>query len=259
MPYFQYSLLKVPPLLLGLILIIISIIFSITGLLVVRRFIKPQKLKIHNDVAGPIFATLGVIYAVLLAFLVVIIWQNFDRANLNVDDEANCLVDLYTDCECFSGPFKQQIRALCSDYAKTMINEEWKMMAEGKESSYAKEIVRKMWILYSGYSPKSQTEQAFFEESIHKLNELCELRRMRLLESRHGIHPMLWFVLIIGGIITIVFTFFFGSENLEAQIIMTTLLSVLIALALFTILEFDFPFAGRVSISPEAFERMLNF
>jgi hypothetical protein len=36
------------------------------GLYVIRAFHSPAKLKLHNDVAGFIFATIGVTYAVLL-------------------------------------------------------------------------------------------------------------------------------------------------------------------------------------------------
>lgn len=258
MPFAQRLILNVPPLFLGALIVIIFAFLSVSGIFLMRRFINHKKLKVHNDIAAPLFGTLGAVYAVLLAFVVVITWQNFDRSNQNAEREANYLADLYTDAESFSAPTKLQARILFQEYAKAVVNEEWKTIVRGEASPRAEETIKKIWLLYSNYTPKTLNEQVFFQESVQKLNQLCELRRMRILDSRIGIHPLLWFVLILGGAVTIIFSFFFGTENLGAQIAMTVLLAVVIALILFTILELDFPFSGSVSIRPEAFKRILN-
>lgn len=257
MPFAQQLLLRVPSLLLGVIIVGGTIILSVVGLLIVRRLIPHHRLKLHNDVAGPIFGTLGVVYAVLLAFVVIIVWQNFDKASLNVEKEANVLADLYKDAECFPENFKQAARNLVNEYAKTVVNEEWPMLARGQENLHAADLVKKMWLLYSGYVSKTTTEQAFFEESVRKLNELSDSRMIRLVDSMTGINPLLWFVLIVGGINTIIFTFVFGAENLNAQLSMMVLLGVLISLILVTILLMDFPFSGGIIITPKAFQQIL--
>jgi hypothetical protein len=259
MPLTQQLLLSIPSPILGILMVVIGIMISIAGLLGVRRFISHQRLKTHNDVASAIFGTLGMMYAVLVAFVVVIAWEDFDRANLNVEKEASCLAALYRDSEGLSAPFKSQAQPLLNEYANAVINDEWKMLARGERSPKVELTVKNIWHLYSNYSPDTITEQIFFKETVKKLNELSEFRRQRLLDSRTGIHPVLWFVLIMGGMVTILFTFFFGSENLTAQIMMTGLLAALISLILFTILVFDFPFTGGVTISPEPFKQMLNF
>ena len=198
-------------------------------------------------------------YTVLLAFVVVIAWQSFDKSNLNVEKEANCLVDLYRDSVSFPETFKDQIRSLIKEYADTVIGEEWKMLAKGEESPRAHELLKNIWISYSSYEPKTENEKIFLAESVRKLNEAGELRRLRLMDSRTGIHPILWFVLIVGGITTIMFTFFFGSENLMAQILMAAMLALVIALILFTVLLLDFPFTGGLNISSDAFKHIAHF
>jgi hypothetical protein len=259
MPFTQKLILAVPPLFLGTIMVIIPAFLSVAGILIMRRFIHHQKLKVHNDVAGPLFATLGVIYAVLLAFVVVVTWENFDRSSLNTEKEANYLVDLYTDAESFSPTVKLQLRTLLQEYTKTIIDDEWKVLSRGEASPRTEKILKEIWLLYSNYVPRNATEEIFFQESVQKLNEMCELRRMRIFDSRRGVHPLLWFVLILGGTVTIIFSFFFGSENLGAQIAMTTLLAVVIFLILFTILELDFPFSGSISIQPVVFKQISAF
>lgn len=124
----QQLILNVPAILLCTIIVTISIILSVVGILIMRHFIPHHRLKIHNDITAAIFAVMGVTYAVLLAFIVVVTWENFNRANLNVEKEANFLVDLYRDAKSFQEPFKQQIRTLISEYGETVVNEEWRMI-----------------------------------------------------------------------------------------------------------------------------------
>lgn len=252
----QMLLSNIPPLILCFIMMVIAAILSIAGTLVFHRFIPQRSLKVHNDITGPIYSTLGVIYAVLLGFVAVTVWQDFDRAKLNVEMEVNCLANLYIDSEPFEQVFKQKVHGGIATYTRAVIDE-WDMLAKGECSLKAQKAIEQLIMLYSNYSPKSETEKVFFAESIDKVNELLGLRMQRLVDAHTGIHFLLWFVLITGGIITIVFTIFFGTESLNAKIIMSTLLAVLIVLVLFTILEFSFPFTGSASVSCESFKQLL--
>ncbi|MDP3790606.1 MAG: DUF4239 domain-containing protein [Candidatus Omnitrophota bacterium] len=256
MPFMQSVLFTIPTPVLCLLIVGGSVAISVGALLVVRSFVPHHRLKQHNDVTGSVFATVGVLYAVLLAFVVIAVWQDFDKAIINVQREANCLVDLYRDAEAFSPDFRSQVRGLLKDYANAVTGEEWKSMERGQPSMRVTEIVKNVWLLYSSYMPKNITEQTFFEESVRKLNELGESRRMRIMSSRSGVHPVLWFVLAVGGIVTMIFISFFGAENLRAQIIMAFLLAMLVGLILFTIAVMDYPFTGGVSVSSEVFKSM---
>ena len=85
------------------------------------------------------------------------------------------------------------------------------------------------------------------------------MRRLRIIDSRTGVHPVLWFVLVAGAVMTISFTFLFGSNNFINHAIMASVLSVIIALILLTILSFDFPFTGSVRVEPEAFQQVVSY
>lgn len=257
MPLAQQALLKIPSLILGLIVMGGFTTFSVLGLLIMRRIVHHSKLKLHHDVADPILGALGAVYAVLLAFVVVNVWQSFDKANSNVQLEANYLADIYSNSEAFSPDFRQKVNVLLRQYQQAIINYEWKAVAKGEASPEAEKIMRQIGSLYTTYQPRNPTEQSFFDESVRKLNSFRELRRQRLMDSRTGVHPLLWCVLIIGAFSVISFTFLFGAENVKAQIVMGILLSLTISLILYTILLLDFPFTGGISISVEPFKQVL--
>ena len=259
MPLIQLILLKVPTIALGTVIVAGVVAISICGLLIIRRFVGIEKLKIYHDVAGPLYHTLGVIYAVVLAFMVIIAWENFDRTDSNVSKEANCYADLCRDANGLSEPFRSQAKAATGEYVKALVEEEWPMLAWGGRSTRVHDLFTEIWDLYLSYEPKTEKEKVFFTASIQKLNEAGELRTQRIIDSRSHIHPILWTVLLAGGLITIIFSYFFVSERLRVQIVMTTLLSALIALILFTILVLDFPFAGDIRITPDAFRPILMY
>jgi len=257
MPIIQQLLLRVPPYLLGPTVIGAFTLFSVAGLLIVRHFVPHDRLKTHHDVADPILGAVSAVYAVLIAFTVVTVWQSYDKSNSSVEMEANYMADVYRDAEAFSPDFRQKVDVLLREYRQAVVDDEWKTMAKGQMSSKVEGIMRQIWALYTTYQPRNPTEQSFFDESVRKLNSFRELRRQRIMDSRTGIEPLLWFVLIGGALATISFTFLFGVENIKAQIVMVAILSVLISLILFTIMELDFPFTGSVSISPRPFKEIL--
>lgn len=259
MPITQSLLLHFPSLGLGLTIVAILVFLAVIGLIIVRRYISHQKLKMHNDIAGFIFQVIGMAYTVLLAFVVVVAWQGFDKSSQNVEAEANCLIDLARDSNAFGAEFHDRVVTLAKEYGKAVVVDEWPLLAEGKGSNIARDSFNKLFALYTVCMPQNKREEIFLNESVKKLNMLGDLRRTRVFDSGQGIHPILWMVLITGGIVTVAFTLFFGSDNHKAQILMTSLLSVLIALILYTVLVLDFPFTGSLKIEPKALYQMYKY
>ena len=247
-----------PAWLLCFLMVVIYVAISITSLLIIRKFYPHYKCKLHNDIAGFIFATIGVIYAVLLAFIVVITWQDFDKAEDVTINEANCIAALYRDATPFPAGFRAELKSELTDYVKAIINEEWQTMAKGQKGVNVQKIQEKLWKLYSGFQPKNETQKIFFAESVKKLNQAAEMRRQRIVYASAGINPLLYFVLIAGSFITIAFTMLFGTENIIPHLIMVSLLATMIAITLFTVIAMDYPFTGDISITPDVFTKMLS-
>src|ERR1700722_10246439 len=76
-----------------------AVAFAVIGILTARRFTHGRVAEGHNDVLVPLFLTAGVIYAVLLGFIVVAMWETYDGAKANVAEEASLLVPLYRQSE----------------------------------------------------------------------------------------------------------------------------------------------------------------
>ena len=258
MPFIQILLVHMPSWLFCLLMVVLYVSISIAGLLIIRKIYPHYKCKLHNDIAGFIFATIGVIYAVLLAFIVVVTWQDFDKAQDVTINEANCIAALYRDATPFPAGFRAELKNELTTYVKSIVNEEWQTMAKGQKGANTQKIQEKLWNLYGSFQPKNETQKIFFAESVKKLNQAAEMRRQRIVYASTGIHPILYFVLFAGSFITIAFTMLFGTENIIPHLIMVSLLATMIAIILFTVISMDYPFTGSISIKPDVFKNILS-
>jgi Protein of unknown function (DUF4239) len=240
----------------ALVLIGVAVASSVAGLLIVRRFVPAAVLQPQHDVASPKFQVIGTLYAVLLAFVVVVVWQQFQAASVTVDVEATKLSDLYRDAEEYPDAERVRLRRQLRAYAEAVVADEWDAMARGGESTRAWVEYDALWKVYRALRPRDVTEVPIATETLRRMNELGEARNLRLLHSRASIHPVLWAGLISVGVLTIGFSYFFGTQ-LRAQVVMTAIFSAAIAILVFIVVVLAHPFRGYGRISPDPFERDL--
>jgi hypothetical protein len=110
---------------------------------------------------------------------------------------------------------------------------------------------------YYQFTPGTNQEKTWYSQSLTKLNDLGDQRRMRLLMSRMGSVPvMMWVALLGTGAITIAFSFLFGTPNAVAQVIMSLGLAFTIVLVMVAIIALGQPFAGISRVGPQPFEEL---
>src|SRR6478672_4060790 len=101
-----------------------TLLLTVAGSLLVRRLITVEVLQRHNDVAGFIYAVIGVVYAVLLGFAAVTVWERYDRAQASVEQEANDLADLYRDAQTFPSDIRAELESRIRDYVQLAVEKE---------------------------------------------------------------------------------------------------------------------------------------
>src|SRR5262245_19155852 len=241
------------------ILIVAAIpLLAVAGALLVRRWVTVEVLERHNDVAGFIYAVIGVLYAVLLGFTAIIVWERFDEAQTNVEKEANELVDLFRNAQAFAAEdFREELETNLRSYVRLVVEKEWPLMAEGKSSADAWDAYNRLWQTYYRFRPQNEYERVWYTQSLTRLNQLGDQRRLRLLSRESGsIPPVMWGVLVSAGAITIGFSFLFGTKNTVAQAVMTGGLAMIIALVVLSIVVMENPFAGHFTrVNPDAFNQ----
>jgi hypothetical protein len=213
----------------------------------------------QNDVVGFIIAVVGVIYAVLLAFVVIVAWETFDEAEGVVGQEASALRTLYRDSVGLPTESQAPMQELVRRYAHEVINDSWPAMAEGLPGDpEAGDILGEMAAVLADAPITAPAHEAFVGAEVERLNELVSLRSQRLDFVRSGIPGVLWVALIVGAVVTIGFAMLFGVQNAVLQLLMVGSLAALVGVLLFVAIGFNYPFSGDVSVQPESFERVLD-
>lgn len=240
-----------------LVCIIGPAVLAFMGLFILRKIFSPEELNQYHDMAGPFFNTIGALYGIFLALIVANTWQFYSTTASNVVEEARCLQSLYLDTEAFPESFRNEARRLMRDYRDSLVNREWKSMKRGEADPKTTELLHGITAVYAHFKVRDASESAYFHESVKNINMLQTLRSSRIEDSGTGLIPFLWGVLIAGGVTTVGFSYLFGTKKLGSHAIMTMLLTAVIALALYTIVNLDFPFTGLVEIGPDAFSRLV--
>jgi hypothetical protein len=237
-------------LILGVEILGLSILISLVGLYVVRRAVGVEKLQSHHEVAGFIIGIVGTIYAVLLAFLVVVQWNKYTDASNMVTTEANLLGDISRMAEGLPSDQRQQILTELRDYAQLVADDEWPALANGNSSDKTTDTLNKLWKSYViDQKPQTNVDTALYTESLRRLNDLSDTRRLRINASQDTVPAMMWILLIGGGITTVAFTYFFGVSDMRAQSLMVTALTGEIAFILLLLVVLDNPFKGDIAVS----------
>ena len=247
-----------PVVLLGTLIIGATVLLSHIGLVIVHGHFPVRARQVNNDVAGFFIAVLGVIYAVLMAFVVVVVWQQFDAAATDVEREGNALVSVFRVGGALPEPTSGLVRNSSLAYARIVIDEEWPEMATGGSSARATRALDDIWAALGPFEPGSERERVLYAEGLRRLDDLNAGRRIRLLANQTGLPGVMWGLLIGGGVITILFTYFVSAPSFRTQAAMTMLYSVSLAFVVFMIALLDHPFQGGLRVEPQSFELALD-
>ena len=246
---------------------------SLGGLYLFRRAISCTAVKPYNDVIGFAHGIIGVVYAVLLGFTIIVSWEQFETAERNVGEEASAIADLFNDNKLLVATFQEENGTLLkdlppsgqalntmqwalSDYVSAVVDNEWDAMARGRDDGRTRNSYAFIWTAYGTYSHSATLtplQATFFGESLRKLNELGAHRRSRLLDARKAMPPRFWTLLVGGGMLIVAFSFLYGVENRFIHALIVVTLAGLIGVCLALIVSLEHPFQGATGISNQPF------
>jgi hypothetical protein len=240
----------------AILVVVLPTIAAMYGPALIRRRVALERLTINNEIAGFKFATVGVLYAVLVAFAIIMVWERFADAESAVAQEAGAATALYrlasgTDHEAV------EMRRALDNYLALAIERDWPQMALEGKSRDVTSALNGVYATAVRLAQSGSRPTAVLMEMFNQLDALTQARRSRLHLAIGIVSPMLWVVLTLGSVLTVGFTFFFGTKNLRAQILMTGILSIVVFMSLFVIVSINHPFTGPVHVDSEPLRDVL--
>ena len=232
-----------------------AVLGSLLFMVALNRIWPWEKRRTHNDVIGWELTVLGTTYAVILGFMLYAVWANLEQAELNVDLEANGVVDVYRLAGALPEPQRTQLQTLARSYVDSVIDQEWPEMARGQLPRKGTEINGEMWKTVTSVQAASPMDANAQEHVMSELSSLEQHRLTRIQQSTDQLPNMLWLVLLLGGSLAIISASMFGAQNVRLQAVQVFCFSLLVSLSLAAISDIHRPFRGLIHVSDSAFQR----
>jgi hypothetical protein len=243
-------------------LLAILVIGGCTGFVVGLQFLLRDTVKasmrdMHNEVAGYVFAAVGVLYALLLGFVILASWEHVGAAETDVQREAASLTALNETSVGLPDGMRQTAQAELRRYTSLVINDEWSAMAHGHSSPKVDASLDRLYQIYAS-GGRAGVQDNVDNASLQLLNEIGSARAERLSGAAGSLDGIFWAVVFFGGICTLAFALLFYLENAGIHIAMIAILAALISSMLFLLVVLDHPFSGDFHVSSEAFRLALE-
>jgi hypothetical protein len=105
------------------------------------------------------------------------------------------------------------------------------------------------------FQPRTPAEEILHAEAMRQLNHFLECRRMRLFSVKSALPASMWYVMILGAVLTIAMCWLFDMKFIT-HLVLGGILSAYLGTMMFLIIDMNQPFRGDVSITAEAFETL---
>ena len=247
-----------PPWVVLLGAVALAVALACSGHLAVRRAFPQIDFRANNDVGGIVLGVTGGLFAVMLAFIVAIVWQEFDAATQRVAVEVGAATDLWHTSRGLPAPVGPAVRRDLVSYAALMVTDEWPAMRTGGRSKRAENVLTRMFEDVAQFRPVNAGAGNAQSASLQYLGALHDARHHRLDDNSSGVSPFEWTILLIGAFVVVGICFLVGLASLRAQLLMTGAVAAMIAATFVLVFELDYPFRGDLSIEPAGWQEFLT-
>jgi hypothetical protein len=249
------SLLRLSPWVLG------ASALSILALGGVRQIVEPSSLAPSNDVVGNYLQTFGTIYAVLLAFVVYVVWQQFNDARGHVEREATEIADLFRVVDGLPDAQRVPVQQQLESYVDAVLDREWDAMTKFDEAAIegVGDILENVWYGIHAFEPTNECQKALHAEALTRYNDVTDIRTARLTDSRIRIPGGLKLLLYIGAVVLVGSMCLFDVERFWVHAAITGALAGGVSHVLYIVHDLDDAFSGDWQVPRDAFERTRRF
>ncbi len=255
--YFLYDL---PNWLFASVIILLFVSFGLIGLLCTRKIVKRlhQEDYAHNDIVSYYLAAMTVFYGITLGLVAAGTWNTYSGLNAKVDEEAQSVASIYRDVRGYPDSLKNKLQRDLRNYVCNVIHVSWPLQRKGLLPTQSGLYLDTFQTHLMSYNPQTVRDQVIEAEVFKQFNNLVEIRRSRINSTHTGLPAVLWTLVVIGGMICIVVSWFFDVKSLSMHVCMTVLLAGLLGLMIYLIGTMDNPFRGKISVTPAALEMLYH-
>jgi hypothetical protein len=209
------------------------------------------RLGTYKAVSPGMLPPMGILYALLVAFLSTQVWGDQQRAHEAVNREASALRAVVLLSAGFPNPIDQQLRELVRRQIQEAASVEWPAMADRsatliKPPAALSEALR----LVLAHAPQSDGQALAQREAVRALEAALDARLQRIIISQTTINWVKWSGLILEAILTLLAIAVVHSDNRAAARMAMGVFASAAAVAALLVAAHARPFTGQISVGP---------
>ena len=222
-----------------------------------HRLVEVHARHKDTETVGLTYAIVAVVYAVLIAFIVVDVFETFAKGDEIATAEANKLSNLMLDSAGLPPQTAVAVRADLDKYIDIVVKSEWPSQQKGRLNDAVFEpgwmVLAHLSTQLAVFEPATMGQNVNKGEMMHAMNDMIKARRSRILAAGEHLPDVVWQILLIAGVVAVGYTYLFGAHSFRIHLAITGLISAMIALVFVLIIALDYPFRGEVSVGDDAF------
>jgi hypothetical protein len=238
---------------------LIFLLFIGAIFLLVKRNKFLQRFSIDLDIGGIIYGGIVAVYSILLAFIVVIVWEQYQNTGDRIQEESSKVFNLYRASYAFpDSTTGKKIRTTVIAYVNSVVDDEFPAMENDTTSILTQQKYNKVWDMIYAIRPNTENEKIWYASMVTSVNQFGEARIIRISDIDPSLPQLMWKILLTGGIIIILFAILFKTNNNWAHFIKILMFSIVIVFNLMLVNLLDHPYKGLLKIEPSAFTKILK-
>lgn len=227
------------------------VLLSQLGLSLFNKWNKRTRVTDNNEVAGIMFGALSLIYSLILAFVIVAVWEDYEELENNIQSETDKMNNIITHISIMPDSIKTPIQQALYNYCELVTTDEWDMDSDSIENqSSAIPSLRLMLLTIQQQNDFQQDVLAVVDDD---LSQITDLRRGRLKHNHSQIPDLVWFILKSGTVLLIVFSYFFQVASMKLKRIYLSFLTSCLAMCLYLVSALDHPFDDNMQLSKKPY------
>lgn len=230
-----------------------TLLAALSGLLATRRYLAPLRTAADAGVVAGVTAIAMTLFAFVLAFGVVSLYDQFNAAGDSVAGEASDLAQIVRASRTFPEATRDQVDKTVKDYVLEVRNREFGLMHDGEDDPKASVLFGKIFTALEDYEPKTRAQVAFYGSAVTELNDAVTHRRARRAEVDASLPRAFSTLIILTAIISILTTFFVVTESRTLEVVLVACMAIIVGAGLLTVLLLQYPFSGSVAVSSDPF------
>jgi hypothetical protein len=243
----------------GLLWMLGAMIAAAGLMIVIRKYVSEAHRHASDDAASRVFTVVAGLEAVLLAFVLISLFDGVSSARSGSYQEADSLVAVYWDANLLPRPASTQIQKLAVSYGQTVLDDEWPAMQDrGPLGDTGKSTLDELHDTIAAFVPTTYPQEDRQTQLTNDLSSVYQARQQRISASATRVNPLIWAALIVGAILSVALTCLFGGDKLLVHVLISSALAGTVTVLLFATFQLQDPFSGAAHLTPAAFSAALS-